>query len=64
MTEQTPREQALASTRDALAALHEIPVAGVDQQKAETILAVVEDVQALEQQLTNEVEQQRGDDDE
>jgi hypothetical protein len=53
----SPREQALADVRDALAAAESIPVAGVDEQKAATVRDVVDGLVALEKQLTNEVEQ-------
>jgi hypothetical protein len=62
-TPDPPREAALANVRDALAAVHEIPVAGVDDQKAATVRAVADDLGALEAQLANEVEQLREDDD-
>jgi len=62
-TESTPREQALARVRDALAAVEQVPVAGVDAQKAATIRAVAGDLEAIETALTHEVAQQREDDD-
>lgn len=62
-TESTPREHALARVRDALAALEQVPVAGVDAQKAATVRAVAGDLEAIETALTHEVAQQREDDD-
>lgn len=56
------REQALANTRDALAALQQIPAASLDEPKHETVTEMVDNCRSLERQLQNEVEQMRGDD--
>lgn len=52
-----PREQALTNVRDALSALHSIPVTGLDVEKARTVLEVAETVGSLEAALANEVDQ-------
>lgn len=54
-----PREQALSDTRDALAALHSLPAAGLDSEKAATVIELTRTVESLEKQLANEVEQLR-----
>lgn len=56
-----PKEEALAEVRDALAALQSVPGVALDQQKLEHLECACTDVEALERALTNEVEQQRGD---
>ncbi|USZ73776.1 hypothetical protein [Natronosalvus halobius] len=56
------REQSLAHTRDALAALQKVPAAGLDQPKHETVTDLVDGATSLERQLANEVEQIRGGD--
>ncbi|QRV14237.1 hypothetical protein JMJ58_14975 [Haloterrigena salifodinae] len=58
------REQSLANTRDALAALQKVPAAGLDDSKYETISRMVDDARSLERALQNEVEQMRGEADE
>ena len=56
------REQSLAKTRDALAALQQIPAAALDETKHETVSEMVDTARSLERELQNETEQMRGDD--
>lgn len=53
------KEQSLATCRDALAALEELPAAGLDGTKHDRFSDVVDELRALESQLTNEVDQLR-----
>ena len=57
----SPREQALADVRDALAALNSVPAAGLDEMKHGQLREAVDNVEALERSLTNEVEQREDD---
>ena len=57
------REQSLAKTREALAALQQIPAAALDETKYETVSEMVGNARSLERELQNETEQMRGDDD-
>ncbi|ELY72592.1 hypothetical protein [Natronobacterium gregoryi] len=58
------REQSLSKARDALAALQQIPAAGLDEAKHETVTEMVDNCRSLERALQNEVEQMQGDPDE
>ncbi|WP_226043344.1 hypothetical protein [Natrinema sp. DC36] len=53
------REQSLAGVRDALAALQQVPAAGLDAEKHETLREMTEDASALERALSNEADQLR-----
>jgi len=54
-------ERAQANIRDALASLEKVPGAALAGDQHEQLLAAVESTEALEKGLTNEAEQQRGD---
>lgn len=56
------REKALASVRDALAALQRVPAAGLDESKHATVRELTDGATSLERSLANEVEQLRGED--
>lgn len=53
------REQSLAGVRDALAALQQVPAAGLDAAKHETFQGMIDDATALERALSNEADQLR-----
>jgi len=61
--QETPRERALAEIRDALAALHRVPAAGVRGEQTEALHDAVDTVEGLEAALANEVDQLREADD-
>ena len=54
----TPKEDALVDVREALASLNMVPGAPLDEQKHEKLRSAVDDVSALERELTHEVEQE------
>lgn len=64
MTDADVRERALADLRDALAALHDVPAAALAGEQHEQLVDAVDNVQALETALANEIDQlgERGDD--
>ena len=59
-SERESREQALASVRESLAALQNVPATALDEEKHERLLGVDGDLRSLERALTNDVEQLRG----
>lgn len=59
MTDLECREQSLSGIRDALAALQQVPAAGLDAEKHETITDNIDDLRSLERALQNEVDQMR-----
>lgn len=56
---QEMKEKSLATVRDALAALEELPAAGLDGTKHERFSDTIDVLRALENELTNEVDQLR-----
>ncbi|QFU81750.1 hypothetical protein [Natronorubrum aibiense] len=58
------REQSLAQVCDALAALQQVPAAGLNEAKHEMVTGMVDDARSLERSLSNEIDQMRGDSDE
>lgn len=63
-TTEDVKEDALSSIRDGLAALTEVPGAALAGEQHEKLVDAVDNVQALETELANEVDQlrDRGDD--
>ena len=59
LSERESREKALASVRDAVAALQGVPAAALDAEKHEQLVGADDDLRSLERALTNEVEQLR-----
>lgn len=55
-----PTERALAETREALASVNQIPAAALSSDQHEAVSETAEALGALEKELTNEAEQQRG----
>lgn len=53
------REQSLSGVRNALAALQQVPAAGLDAAKHETFQGMSDDATALERALSNEADQLR-----
>lgn len=53
------REQSLSGVRNALAALQQVPAAGLDAAKHETFQGMIDDATALERALSNEADQLR-----
>jgi hypothetical protein len=59
ISQQERHEEALASVRESLAAIQDVPAAALDTEKHERLLQVDGDLRSLEKGLTNEVEQLR-----
>lgn len=57
------REEGLSGVRDALAGLNKVPAAALSGDQHDQLLGALEDVEALEGSLSNEVEQLRERDD-
>ena len=58
MSGTSPKEDALADVRDALASLNSVPAVALDTNKLELVRCARDDVASLERALVNEVDQQ------
>jgi len=63
LSELEVRETALASIRDAVAALQDVPAVGLDAEKHDRLTDSTDDLLSLERQLTNEISQIRENED-